>query len=68
MKPRVYIETSVISYLAARESRDILTLARQRWTQVWWDLLGTAYEGYASNLVLKEASDGDPTLASRPAI
>jgi hypothetical protein len=32
-KPRINIETSVISYLAARLSRDVLTAARQAWTR-----------------------------------
>ena len=32
MKPRVYVETAVISYLTARPSRDFLVVARQ-----WWE-------------------------------
>jgi hypothetical protein len=36
MPPRVYIETSVISYLAARPSRDLITAARQQITHEWW--------------------------------
>lgn len=35
-KRLVYIETSVISYLTARTSRDVLTAARQTWIREWW--------------------------------
>jgi len=35
--PRIYIETSVISYLTARPSRDLLIAARQEATREWWE-------------------------------
>jgi len=38
VKPLIYVETSVISDLTARSSRDVLTAARQTWTQEWWDV------------------------------
>ena len=37
MKPKVYIETSVISYLAWRPSRDLIMAAHQQVTQEWWE-------------------------------
>jgi len=37
MKPLVYLETSVVSYLAARPSRDLIVAAHQQITQQWWD-------------------------------
>lgn len=36
-KKHVYVETSAISYLAARPANDILKLAKQRQTQIWWE-------------------------------
>jgi hypothetical protein len=35
VKPKVYIETSVVSYLTALPSRDIVTAARQQVTRDW---------------------------------
>ena len=36
MTPTVYIETSVLSYLAARPSRDVVIAAYQQVTREWW--------------------------------
>ena len=36
MKPRVYVETSVVSYLTARPARDIVIAGRQQGTRDWW--------------------------------
>ena len=36
MPDRVYLETSIISYLAAHPSRDLITAARQQLTHEWW--------------------------------
>ena len=37
MKAKVYIETSVVSYLTARMSRDLIVAGHQQITQEWWD-------------------------------
>ena len=37
MKPKVYLETTIVSYFAARPSRDIVTAAHQQLTQEWWE-------------------------------
>jgi len=37
MKQKVYLETSIISYLAARPSRDIIIAAHQELTNEWWE-------------------------------
>lgn len=58
-KAKVYIETSVISYLTSRPSRDVVIAGHQQVTQDWW---GTRREGFhlvISELVVQEASAGD---------
>ena len=37
MTKRIYIETTIPSYLAAWPSRDLLQAARQRITHDWWN-------------------------------
>ena len=63
MKPRVYIETTVASYLTARPSRDVISLARQEITRVWWRDKASGYERVISQLVLSEAAAGDAEAA-----
>lgn len=65
MLPRVYVETSVISYLAARPSRDLITAARQQITHDWWQRRRPRFEVFVSQLVLDEARAGDPEAATR---
>ncbi len=61
---RVYIESSVISYLAARPSRDLVAAARQAMTEQWWTRRRYAFELCISELVLDEISRGDAEQAS----
>jgi predicted nucleic acid-binding protein len=65
MNPRIYVETSVVSYLAARPSRDAITSARQIATHLWWRFLGESFDGIMSDLVLREARRGDESAAAR---
>lgn len=65
MKPKVYVETSVISYLTARSSRDIIIAANQQATQEWWRVRRPDFEIYISQLVVQEASSGDVEAASK---
>ena len=67
MAQRVYLETSIISYLAARPSRDLVTAARQQLTHEWWALRRTAFEVCVSELVIAEAAAGDRDAADRRA-
>jgi predicted nucleic acid-binding protein len=65
MRKQVYIETSVVSYLAAWPSRDILIAAAQEITRNWWNQERSRYELFVSELVRVEASRGDPDAAQR---
>ena len=64
MRPSVYLETTIPSYLTARRSRDLLISARQIATQEWW-VTRTDFEMYISQLVIDEASAGDGFAAKR---
>jgi predicted nucleic acid-binding protein len=61
----VYIETSIVSYLTARPSRDLLVAAHQQLTVAWWDQQRSYYEIFTSQVVLAEARAGDPDAAQR---
>jgi hypothetical protein len=62
-KPRVYLETSVISYLTARLSRDLVTVGRQELTREWWEQHRTRFHLFISEFVATEAAAGDPEAA-----
>jgi len=64
MKPKVYLETSVISYLAARLSRDLIVAGHQQITQEWWDSR-QEWDLSISALVVSEAGTGDTDAAAR---
>jgi len=62
---RVYVETTVISYLASRPSRDVVVAGRQQVTQAWWETRRPAFDLVVSQVVLDEAGAGDPEAAQR---
>ena len=64
MKPRLYIETSIVSYLTAYPSRDLVRAAHQQVTRDWWDTRAQ-FELYISQFVVDEASAGDPGAATK---
>ena len=63
MKPRVYLETSVVSYLVGRLSRDVVVLGNQELTREWWEIRRAEYDLFISEVVIGEAAMGDPELA-----
>ena len=65
MSDTVYIETTIVSYLAARPSEDVMVAAHQAVTRNWWDTKRVQFELYASELVVTEASLGDQAVAER---
>lgn len=64
-RPRVYLETSFVSYLTSRPSRDIVVAGHQQVTREWWDSRRERFEVVASQLVVQEAGTGDPEAARR---
>src|SRR6266446_3655139 len=63
MMERVYIETTFVSYLTARPSRDLIVAGHQQITHDWWDSRREDHELCVSQLVLQEAGDGDRQAA-----
>jgi len=63
--PTLYLETSVISYLTARASRDVHAARKQLITQHWWHNFSSQHVAFASDFVCREAERGDPHAASR---
>jgi predicted nucleic acid-binding protein len=61
----VYLETSIISYLAARPSRDLVVAARQQITRDWWTSRRHDFEYVVSELVCAECGAGDPDAVRR---
>ena len=61
----VYLETSVISYLVSRPSRDLQVAAHQLTTQDGWTDRRNKFECSVSQVVIDEASAGDPTEAAK---
>ena len=64
MKPRVYVETSVISYLTARPSRDLVMAAHQEVSREWWQNQRGAFELFYSEAVRNEAAMGNDQAAA----
>ena len=64
MKPKLYLENSIISYLTAEPSRDIIIAARQALTRQWWNEKRLDYELYISEFVISEAMAGDSEMGS----
>jgi predicted nucleic acid-binding protein len=64
VKPKVYVETTIISYLAARPNRDLIVRAHQVLTRRWWRQRAR-FEIFASPLVVEEAGRGDVVARSK---
>ncbi|MCO6455000.1 MAG: type II toxin-antitoxin system VapC family toxin [Pirellulaceae bacterium] len=61
--PTVYVETTVIGHIVARQQADILVAARQLTSQRWWSVRDR-YELVVSQIVVDECSAGDTSAAS----
>ena len=65
MLPSVYLDTSVLSYIAARPFGDPIAAEHQRITQDWWKIAPQYYSLVASEVVYTEAARGDPNAARK---
>ena len=63
MKPKLYLETTVPSYLTAWPSRDLIRAGHQQLTREWWERRRAGFDVYISQFVLDEAGTGDPEAA-----
>jgi len=61
----VYIETSIVSYMAGKPSHDLLLAACQQSTRDWWDQQRHRFGLYTSRLVIAEAGRGNPEAARK---
>ncbi len=64
-KPKLYLETSIVSYLVSRPSPDVIALSRQNTTRIWWDRNSHEYSIYVSSIILSESSQGDESVARK---
>jgi hypothetical protein len=64
MKSKVYLETTVVSYLTAEPTRDVVQAAHQQLTREWWDRRGR-FDLFVSQTVITEAGGGNAEAASR---
>jgi hypothetical protein len=60
----VYIETSVVSYLVSRPSRDLIVAGHQQLTREWWENRRAKFVCFISDVVLDEVRDGDAEPAA----
>ena len=64
-KKSIYLETSFISYLTARPSRDIVVSGHQLLTHKWWKTQRNEFALFISELVISEAKRGHPEAAAQ---
>ena len=65
MSETVYIETSILGYLTARSSRDIIVATNIEITKEWWDRRRGYFQLYSSQAVVEQTSQGDAQIASQ---
>lgn len=63
MGETLYLETSVIGYLTARPSQNLIVAANIAITREWWDTRRNNFEIYVSEIVFNEIAKGDPYMA-----
>ena len=65
MSETVYIETSILGYLTARSTRDLIVAANIEMTRNWWESRRNDFTLYISQAVLTETVQGDAEIATQ---
>ncbi|MFH7243525.1 MAG: type II toxin-antitoxin system VapC family toxin [Spirulina sp.] len=65
MSETVYIETSILGYLTARSTRNLILAANIEVTKEWWDQYRHTFSLYISQVVLDEVGRGDQEIAPK---
>ena len=48
-KPKVYLETSFISYMVGKETTNVKIVAEQAWPRKWWAEIAPSCDVFVSN-------------------
>lgn len=65
MSETVYIETSIVGYLTARSTKNLILAANIEVTKDWWDSRRSSFSLYVSQVVLDEVMLGDAEIATK---
>lgn len=65
MSETVYVETSILGYLTARSTKNLILAANMEITKDWWELRRSAFTLYTSEAVLAEVAQGDTAIATQ---
>ena len=65
MSEAVYIETSILGYLTARSTKNLILAANIETTRDWWEFRRSAFTLYTSEAVIEEVAQGDEAIAAR---
>lgn len=65
MSETVYIETSILGYLTARSTKDLILAANIEITRDWWEFRRNVFTLYTSEAVLEEGAQGDAEIAAQ---
>ncbi|MEG4441679.1 type II toxin-antitoxin system VapC family toxin [Microcoleus sp. AT9_B5] len=63
MSETLYIETSILGYLTARSTKNLILAANIEVTKDWWEYRRSAFTLYVSQAVLNEVAQGDTDIA-----
>jgi PIN domain len=65
MTETVYIESSILGYLTARSTKNLILAANMEITKDWWESRRNNFILYTSEAVLEEIAQGDAAIATQ---